>query len=253
MKNEENHETEATLWPPFLAVSCILLGYGLVFIGEDNILLALVCIGIFAAGILAFIAKEMLTRQVAKPLHLESTDFSRHTWMWIFLASEVTFFSMLIGLSASLRFQDDNFPVPSDILNVPLTAINTFILICSSFTMVKAVEAVQNDDQRNLRNYLLATIGLGTTFLSIQVFEYFQLFADDFTPESGLFGATFYIQTGFHGAHVLVGLILLSFVTLKAVRGGYNSIDHDGVELIGMYWHFVDLVWIVLFTIIYLM
>ncbi|MFQ5979313.1 MAG: heme-copper oxidase subunit III [Candidatus Heimdallarchaeota archaeon] len=250
---DQEHDTEVTLWPPILAVSCILLGYGLVFFGEENLLVSFVFIGIFTLGILAFIARETITKRVTKPLHVENIDFSRHTWMWIFLASEVTFFSVLIGVSAALRIQDNNFPIPGDTLNVPLTAINTFILICSSFTMAKAVEAIQNEDQKNLRDFLLATIALGAAFLSIQVFEYNNLFSEDFTPESGLFGATFYLQTGFHGVHVFAGLVLLFFVTIKAIRGGYTSMDHDGVERIGMYWHFVDLVWIVLFTVIYLM
>ncbi|MHA2369465.1 MAG: cytochrome c oxidase subunit 3 [Candidatus Hodarchaeales archaeon] len=253
MKDAVEHKTEPTLWPPVLAIGTVLAGYGLILLSEEEIFLGFGLLGIFVLGIVVFITREMISRQPSKIIHVESTDFSKHTWMWIFLASEVMFFSVLIGISASLRWQDNSFPVPADTLNVPLTAINTFILICSSFTMVKAVESIENGDQTNLRNFLLLTLGLGATFLGIQAYEYNQLYSDGFTLESGLFGATFYLQTGFHGAHVFVGITLLSFVLLKAIRGGYSASDHSGVIRIGMYWHFVDLVWIVLFTIVYLM
>jgi heme/copper-type cytochrome/quinol oxidase subunit 3 len=127
---------------------------------------------------------------------------------------------MIIGTSFGLRVASgSNWPVPSEVLNVPLTAINTFILIISSFTMVKAVEAIQMDKPKTLRNYLLATTGLGTLFLSIQVFEYLALFHEGVTPTANLFGSTFYIQTGLHGAHVFFGVLLVLFTTLRAHQG----------------------------------
>jgi cytochrome c oxidase subunit III len=182
--------------------------------------------------------------------------------MWVFLLSEVMFFTALIASYVILRFANpDAFAEPGVVLNVPLTAINTFILICSSVTMVKAFAAIEMGDQRGLRFWLIATTVLGSIFLGIQVFEYIELAMHGFVPmaslyaaEAGapLYGATFYTLTGFHGFHVAVGVGCLIFTTIKAFRGAYTARNHGGVEIMGLYWHFVDLVWIVLFTIVYL-
>lgn len=182
--------------------------------------------------------------------------------MWVFLLSEVMFFTGLIGAYVILRFaQPDAFAEPGVVLNVPLTAFNTFVLICSSVTMVKAFAALQNGDQRGLRLWLLATVFLGSFFLSVQAIEYVELAGHGFVPmaagyvaEAGgpLYGMTFYTLTGFHGAHVTIGVLALIFTSIKAFRGGYTPTQVGGVEIMGLYWHFVDLVWIILFTIVYL-
>jgi cytochrome c oxidase subunit 3 len=191
--------------------------------------------------------------------------------MWIFLLSEVMFFTSLIGSYIILRFaHPEAFAAPGDVLNVPLTGVNTFILICSSVTMVKAFAAIQNGDQGGLKKFLVATIILGSIFLGIQFIEYTVLGHEGFVPRAAeyaalgrdaagpveggpLYGATFYTMTGFHGAHVTIGVLCLIFVAWRAFRGKYTATDHGGVEIIGLYWHFVDLVWIILFTIVYLM
>jgi len=197
--------------------------------------------------------------------------------MWVFLLSEVMFFTSLIGSYIILRFaHPDHFSDPGTVLNVPLTAFNTFALICSSVTMVKAFAAIQQGDVAGLKRWLLATIVIGAAFVGIQAYEYSKLVHEGFVPaaagyaavgreayEAGLmgtaplmggplYGATFYTMTGFHGAHVSIGVICLIFVLFQAMRGRYTQADHRGVELIGLYWHFVDLVWIILFTIVYL-
>ncbi len=178
--------------------------------------------------------------------------------MWVFLGSEVMFFTGLIGSYIVLRFGSLSWPdsplwaTPDDILNVPLTALNTFILICSSVTMVKAFAAIGNDDQRGLKKYLVGTVILGAIFLSIQAYEYSELIHGGLLISGTLFGACFFTLTGFHGAHVTIGVLCMIFVMVKAFRGGYSQEDHTGVEIIGLYWHFVDLVWIILFTIVYL-
>ena len=181
--------------------------------------------------------------------------------MWVFLLSEVMFFTSLIGAYVILRFANpEHFPEHGLVLNVPLTAINTFVLICSSVTMVKAFAALQQGDQKGLQLWLLATILLGSTFVGVQVYEYIQLIEEGFVPiaeiygaEGGpLYGSTFYLMTGFHGTHVTIGVLALSFVLFRARRGAYSPEKLGGVEVIGLYWHFVDLVWIVLFTIVYL-
>jgi cytochrome c oxidase subunit III len=206
--------------------------------------------------------------------------YSMKLGMWVFLLSEVMFFTSLIGTYIILRFaHPEHFANPGVVLNVPLTAFNTFFLICSSVTMVKAFAAIQNGDQAGLKKWLLATIVIGAAFVGIQGVEYYKLSHEGFVPvaatyhavgraaaeaagEAGaaaapiiggpLYGATFYTMTGFHGTHVSIGVICLIFVWIRALRGKYTQADHRGVEVIGLYWHFVDLVWIVLFTIVYL-
>ncbi len=187
--------------------------------------------------------------------------YNKKLGMWVFLLSEVMFFTSLIGSYVILRFaHPDHWTDPGVVLNVPLTAVNTFFLICSSVTMVKAFAAIQQGDQKGLQRWLLATIVIGASFVGIQVFEYTALSHEGFVPmldlyasEGGpLYGATFYAMTGFHGAHVSIGVLCLIFVYIRALQGGYTLQDYEGVEVIGLYWHFVDLVWIILFTIVYL-
>ena len=190
--------------------------------------------------------------------------------MWVFLLSEVMFFTGLIGAYIILRFaRPEQFAEPGVVLNVPLTALNTFILICSSVTMVKAYAEIERGNQKGLRTYLLATVVLGLVFLSIQGIEYTVLGHEGFVPMADryaahgrqggeavlggpLYGATFYTMTGFHGTHVSIGVFCMIFTTIKAFRGGYSAANYGGVEIMGLYWHFVDLVWIILFTIVYL-
>lgn len=193
--------------------------------------------------------------------------------MWVFLGSEVMFFTALIGAYIILRFGNPGaFAEPGEILNVPVTAVNTFFLICSSVTMVKAFAAIQDGDQKMLKVWLTATVLIGATFVGVQAYEYTELVHHGFLPSGyaaggelaeraaagelpesiGIYGSTFYTMTGFHGFHVTMGVICMIYVTQKAFRGKYTATDHRGVEVIGLYWHFVDLVWIVLFTIVYL-
>ncbi len=149
-------------------------------------------------------------------------------------------------------------------LSIDLTAVNTFILICSSVTMVLALSAIQRDDKRRLSRWLLATILIGSTFVGIQVYEYYQLMeghrysigvspTGHFRPNSSLFASCFFTMTGFHGAHVTGGILALLAIWLRSLFGGYSREHHSPVELVGLYWHFVDLVWILLFTVVYLL
>lgn len=160
-----------------------------------------------------------------------------------------------------------SWPQPYDQLTNPLsidlTAVNTFILICSSVTMVLALASIQQNRPGRMKLYLLATILIGGTFLGVQVFEYYQLMfghhypigisrTGHFRPDSSLFASCFFTMTGFHGAHVAAGLIALTCIFLASLTGRYSRENHSSVELVGLYWHFVDLVWILLFTVVYL-
>jgi heme/copper-type cytochrome/quinol oxidase subunit 3 len=211
----------------------------------------------------------MATNQAVPMTHTPSVQTvgveNRKLAIWIFLASEVIFFSGLIGGSILLRLQSsaETWPVPGEVLNVPLTSLNTFLLIVSSVTVVKGLEALQEGRQKAFRLFLLATAVLGITFLGIQGYEYYKLIQEGLTftqyvshhtheTVTSSYGTTFYIQTGFHGAHVTGGVIWLLVVLAKAFAGGYSAENYMGVEIFGLYWHFVDLVWILLFTIVYL-
>ena len=179
--------------------------------------------------------------------------YTQKVGMWVFLVSEVMFFTALIGSYIILRWGTGaSWPDPRTVLAIPITALNTFILICSSVSMVKAYAAATRDDQAGLKRWLLLTVLGGATFVSVQAFEYHHLVEKGFLPSSGLFGSAFYTMTGFHGFHVTCGVISMIWVTIRAFRGKYAGGNYRGIETIGLYWHFVDLVWIILFTIVYL-
>jgi cytochrome c oxidase subunit 3/cytochrome o ubiquinol oxidase subunit 3 len=193
----------------------------------------------------------------AVPAHQPSAGtlgvYTQKLGMWVFLTSEVMFFTALIGSYVILRWGTaTEWPDPTKTLAVGITAVNTFILICSSVSMVKAYAAAVHDDQPGLKRWLLTTVVGGATFVGIQFMEYRNLLHEGFRPSSGLFGSTFYVMTGFHGFHVTCGVISMAYVTLRAFQGKYAGGKYEGIETIGLYWHFVDLVWIILFTIVYL-
>lgn len=172
--------------------------------------------------------------------------------MWLFLASEAMFFAGLIAAYVVVRAASPSWPDVAAVLNVPLVAANTFILIVSSVTMVTAYSAIEAGNRGRMRQYLIATAVLGAIFLSIQVIEWGELMSHGIRADSNIFGSSFYTLTGFHGLHVLGGVLFMLYVILRAYQGRYTQGEHGGVELMGLYWHFVDVVWIFLFTIVYL-
>jgi cytochrome c oxidase subunit 3 len=178
---------------------------------------------------------------------------NRKLAIWTFIASEVMFFTGLIVTYMVMRGRSVSGPYPADVLSVPIVAVNTFVLLASSYTMVTALSAIQRGDARGLRRWLIATAVLGLLFLSGQAFEFTTLYLNGASLSSNLFGATFFTLTGFHGMHVLVGVIWIAFVLARAFRGGVTQDNHLAVELVGLYWHFVDIVWIIIFTVVYLL
>lgn len=169
--------------------------------------------------------------------------------MWTFLASEIMFFTALIGAYIAFRALGQIQP---EHLNVLLSAVGTFILIVSSFTVVLALDAVQENRLPRFQSFIMLSIVLGSVFISIQGYEWSELIGHGITATDSLFGTAFFVLTGFHGLHVVIGLLWLTLTLLRAFRGDFTSRDNLGFETFGLYWHFVDVVWIVLFTIIYL-
>ncbi len=175
--------------------------------------------------------------------------------MWIFLAGDAMSFGCLIVGYGILRYHSSNWPVPSHVLGINLTAFMTFLLICSSVTMVLSLSAIQRNDLKGFSKFLLLTILGGIAFVGLQAFEWTHLITERF-PEAGisftthLFATTFFVLTGFHGMHVTGGVIYNTCVLIACLRGKYGA---KHVEIAGLYWHFVDLVWILIFTFVYLL
>ena len=187
--------------------------------------------------------------------------------MWLFLGSDAMGFMGLIGAYMVLRITSANWfrPEFDPPLGIGLTAFMTFVLICSSVTMVTALSAIQKGNRKRLLLWLGLTILGGVVFLGLQAYEWSHFIsgktelAAAFAKTTGgaapftNFQATFFSCTGFHGLHVTVGVVYLSCIWVRAWQGAYTATNHSPVELVGLYWHFVDLVWIVLFTIVYLL
>jgi cytochrome c oxidase subunit III len=170
--------------------------------------------------------------------------------MWLFLGSEVMFFGGLIA--AFLHYKVNNPTPETALLDIGLVGLNTFVLLASSLTVVSALAAIERGDPAGMNLYLLITIGLGAVFLGGQGYEFVSLYREGLTLSSSVFGSSFFTLTGFHGLHVLVGVVWALSTFVRGMGGAYSRNDHLGVEVFGLYWHFVDVVWIVLFTIIYL-
>jgi len=174
--------------------------------------------------------------------------------MWVFLAADAMSFGCLIVGYALLRHASANWPPPAQTLGINLTAFMTFLLIVSSVTMVLSLSAIQNGDMRRFKKFLLLTILGGVLFLGCQAYEWTHLLTERL-PEIGisfsshLFATTFFVLTGFHGMHVTGGVLYNSCVLAACLRGRYGA---KHVEIAGLYWHFVDLVWILIFTFVYL-
>ena len=281
---DETHDVmdeHVALWPPILALSVALIGFAVILLYSGNVIVAFALVGIFLLLVTVFIYHELLGK---KEVHIkklsESLNLPRYMWMWVFLASEVLFFGLIIGISLGLRiralywYQLRDFLInvcglqlsDVNIVSIPdwnavaevlrsqllLTTLITFFLLLSSVTMMKAVEAAQKDDTTGVRNYLLATFLFGVIFLLVKFFEYFELYQEGFTLETNVLWTTFYLQTGFHAAHVFTGVLIMIFFILKAFQGTIGKKNADSIELLGIYWHFVDIVWILLFPLLYL-
>jgi cytochrome c oxidase subunit 3 len=171
--------------------------------------------------------------------------------IFLFIASEVMLFGAFFTAYFFVRVVAGTpWPTPPFHLPVFVAGINTLILVTSSFTMHWALQSIKRDNHAGLQAGLLLTFLMGLTFLLTQVLEYSRI---GFAPKDGAFGTIFYCLTGLHGAHVAVGLLLLLAATVRAFRGHYSSSAHHGVEIPGIYWHFVDVMWIVVYSTVYIL
>ena len=255
LEGESHHEV--TLWPPALALGSIHIFLSLALLTSRTLIgfaLGLLLLGSYLLLVVFFIIQET---HPAKRFHPDPSKKHqlvsyKFDYMWLFLATEVLLFSLIILVSLGIRLGSSSWPRPREELDINLAALITFILLVSSYTMAKAVHAAKEGQKKHLVIFLGLTILFGSFFVGVQAYEYSNFFAEGNFPSTSIFWATFFLQTGFHGTHVTVGIFLLTFVFIKAFRGGYTPENNEGVELIGLYWHFVDLVWIFLFPIVYL-
>ena len=175
--------------------------------------------------------------------------------IWLFIASEALFFGAFIATYFLYRGRDAQFmkgPTPSDVLNIPFTSVTTFMLLMSSLTMVLALAAIQRNDHRRFRVWILSTALFGMAFIAGQVYEFTEFYREGVHLGTNLFGTTFFVLTGLHGAHVTMGIVWLLSLLLWSFQGKIDSGRSEAVEIAGLYWHFVDVVWIFIFTAVYL-
>jgi heme/copper-type cytochrome/quinol oxidase subunit 3 len=186
--------------------------------------------------------------------HMETSTGldNRKLMMWLFLASDCLFFGAFIA--AYLLYRDRSIvgPYPDELFDIPFTSVSAFVLLMSSVTMVLALAAIQKGDRRSMQVWLFTTAMLGLLFIAGQAYEFTEFHHEGLDLSTNLFGTTFFVLTGFHGAHVTLGIVILLSLFVASLQGRIQQKDSLNVEIAGLYWHFVDIVWIVIFTLIYL-
>jgi len=185
--------------------------------------------------------------------HYTSTGLpSWKVGFWAFIGSECLFFASLISTYMVYKGRSVVGPFPNEILDIPLTSISTFVLLMSSLAMVLALDGVQRGSKKLTLIWLGGVILLGLTFLGFQAYEFNHFVHEGLTIGTNVFGSSFFVLTGFHGAHVAGGVIWLTTLWILAARNKLKAGDALKVEIAGLYWHFVDIVWIAIFTLVYL-
>jgi cytochrome c oxidase subunit I+III len=219
---------------------------------------ALVHVGLVALGVAVVVygVFRFALEHHRDPAHMDQVGVlevdHRKIAMWAFLGSECLLFGTLIATYMAYKGRSVVGPTPHQILNIPLTTLSTFDLLMSSLLMVLALAAVQRGDRAQTRLWLFGTSLFGLIFLGFQAYEFTHFVRDGLTLQQNLFGSTFFVLTGFHGGHVALGVIWLLALGTLALRGKLAATDAVKVEIAGLYWHFVDVVWIAIFTLVYL-
>jgi cytochrome c oxidase subunit I len=241
------HVPSPSFWPIVAAAGIVVAAVG-----------ALTHLAVVVIGVLVLLvaAWAFALEHHRAPAHVEQmgnleTDH-RKLAMWVFIGSECLLFGTLIATYLAYKGRSVVGPLPHEILNIPVTSLSTFDLLMSSLLMVLALAAVQRDDRRQARLWLAGTAFFGLIFLGFQAFEFTAFVHEGLTLQQNLFGSTFFVLTGFHGGHVALGVALLLTLWVLDWRGRLTSRDAIKVEVVGLYWHFVDIVWIVIFTVVYL-
>ncbi len=245
--HEAIHLPAPSHWPLLIALGMLIAAVG-----------ALTHVALVVAGILwaVWAIFRLALEHHRTPAHAEQQGVlgldHRKMAMWVFLGSECFFFGTLVATYLAYKGRSVVGPAPHEIFNIPLTSLSTFDLLMSSLLMVLALAAVQRGDRRQMRLWLLGTAFFGLIFLGFQAYEFTDFVHKGFTIQRNLFGSTFFLLTGLHGTHVAIGVLWLLSLWVLALRGRLDAADAVKVEIAGLYWHFVDVVWIAIFTLVYL-
>ncbi len=172
--------------------------------------------------------------------------------MWLFLGSECLLFGGLISTYLLYKTQGNGGIIPADIFDIPFTSISSFVLLMSSLTMVLALSSVTRGDMHRGKAWLVVTALLGGVFIGGQVYEFTSFYREGLGYTTNPASSAFYTLTGFHGVHVSLGIVMLMSLFVAAHQGKLKPENAETVEIVGLYWHFVDIVWIFIFTVIYL-
>jgi cytochrome c oxidase subunit I+III len=233
-----------------LGISFLQFGLGLPFVLVGFVILGYTIVGWFRDD---FYSKFSIPEEAL----LETWPFSAipkmKLGMWVFLASEVILFGSVIGSFIFIRLNLPKWPLPGSIHSIPIGTANTLILLTSSLTVVLAIEALRQGKERAALVGLTSTLVLGLTFLAVKSAEWYGLYTSGFWWTSELPGSTYFLTTGIHAAHVTAGLIVLVYLMNRTMRGGFAKGNHETGEYFGLYWHFVDIVWVFLFPLFYLL
>jgi cytochrome c oxidase subunit 1 len=241
------HLPAASHWPIVAA-----LGLGIAAVGAlTHVAIVLVGVLVTVWGIFRLALEHHRTAAHADQTGVLGLDH-RKMAMWVFLGSECFFFGTLVATYLAYKGRSVVGPAPHQILNIPITTLSTFDLLMSSLLMVLALAAVQRGDRRQTRLWLFGTAAFGLVFLGFQAYEFTEFVHRGFTLQQNLFGSTFFVLTGLHGTHVAIGVLWLLALWVLALRGRLGIADAVKVEIAGLYWHFVDVVWIAIFTLVYL-
>ena len=190
---------------------------------------------------------------VHEPSHQSATGLSNTKLaMWVYLGSDCLLFGSLISTYLLLRHRAVQGPGPTDVFDIPFTSVSSFVLLMSSLTMALAVASIGRGEVHRMRAWLATTAMLGGVFIGGQVYEFTTFYREGLGYTTNIFGSAFYTLTGFHGVHVSVGIVMLMSLLLMSFRGTLTPERSEAVEIVGLYWHFVDIVWIVIFTVVYL-
>ena len=177
----------------------------------------------------------------------------RKILMWLFLASDCMFFGALISTYLVYRGRSVVGPTPEEIFDIPLASTSSFVLLMSSYLMVLTLAAIERGDLGKFRLYCLGTAFFGSIFLGFQVYEFSHFYHAGLTLQGSLFGSSFFVLTGTHGCHVAIGVLWLLALFFYSFTGGVTQKRALDTEIAGLYWHFVDIVWIVIFVAVYLL
>jgi len=185
--------------------------------------------------------------------HQTSTGLSNTKLaMWMFLGSECLLFGGLISTYMLYRNRSGTGVGPDQLWDIPFTSASSFVLLMSSLTMVLAVSAAKRKDDQRTRVWLTVTALLGGLFVAGQVYEFTVFYREGLGYTTSLFSSSFYTLTGFHGVHVSVGIIMLMSLVGMLLTGRIKGDKSETIEMVGLYWHFVDIVWVIIFTLVYL-